>query len=137
MRLFGSILSLLAIIPIVTAAAAAAAEDKLAKFSTLVAKSKSGVIPLNNALYTDLVGTPRNYTAAVLLTALDPKYGCHLCREFQPEYELLSKSWQAQHKGGDDLFFAMLDFAKGRDTFVKVGHLAAATAAAVRDVWKG
>ncbi|KAA8907533.1 hypothetical protein FN846DRAFT_946781 [Sphaerosporella brunnea] len=119
MRLIGSVLSLLALTPIVSAAASAAV-DKIEKFSN-IAKSKSGVIPLTNSLYSEIVGSPRNYTAAVLLTALDTKFGCHLCREFHPEYELLAKSWQAQHKNNDGLFFAMLDFAKGRDTFVKLG----------------
>ncbi|KAF8251164.1 hypothetical protein K440DRAFT_579679 [Wilcoxina mikolae CBS 423.85] len=117
MRLLGSLLSLLAISPI----AFAAGDDKLAKLSQLFTKSKSGVIQLNNDLYNDITTTPRDYTAVVLLTALDPKFGCMLCKEVQPEYELLAKSWQKQHKTGDGLLFSMLDFAKGRDTFMKLG----------------
>jgi hypothetical protein len=91
MRLLGSLLSLLAISPI----AFVAGEDKLAKSSQLSTKSKSGVIELTNDLYNDITTTPRNYTAIVMFTALDSKFGCMLCKEVQPEYELLAKA------GGD------------------------------------
>ena len=123
MRLLAPLLSLLAISPIaaVSAAAAATGNGMLAKFSALAStKAKSGVVHLTNELYADLVDGPRNYTAVVLLTALNPKFGCNLCKEFQPEYELLATSWQRSHKKGDKLFFTSLDFSNGRDTFVKV-----------------
>lgn len=126
MRLLGYILSLLAIQHIVSGAAAAAAaggDDKFAKLQQLSARSKSGVLQLTNTLYDDITTAPRNYTAVVLLTALDAKFGCMLCKEIQPEYELLARSWQAQHKKGDGLVFSMLDFAKGRETFMKVCFL--------------
>jgi len=116
MRLLDSLLSLLAISPI----AFVAGEDKLAKLSQLSTKSRSGVIELTNALYNDITTAPRNYTAVVMLTALDSKFGCMLCKEVQPEYELLAKSWRRQHKTGDGLLLSMLDFAKGRETFMKV-----------------
>lgn len=123
MRLLGSILPLLAIRHIVSGAAAAAAaegDDKFAKLQQLSTKSKSGVLQLTNTLYDDITTAPRNYTAVLLLTALDSKFSCALCKEVQPEYELLSRNWQAQHRKGDGLIFGMLDFAKGRETFMKV-----------------
>jgi len=122
MRLLAPLLSLLAISPITAVSAADdAGNGMLAKFSALTStKAKSGVLHLTNELYTDLVVAPRNYTSVVLLTALDPKFGCHLCREFQSEYELLATSWQRSHKSGDSLFFTSLDFSNGRDTFLKV-----------------
>jgi len=55
-----------------------------------------------------------------MFTALVSKFGCMLCKEVQPEYELLAKSWRGQHKTGDGLLFSMLDFAKGHETFMKV-----------------
>lgn len=119
MRFLGPLLSLLAASPLALAAASTE-DDKLQKISKLVSKSNNGLIQLTNALYTEITTAPRNYTAAILLTALDKKFGCALCAEFHPEYELLSKSWNKQHKNGDGLYFGVLDFERGRDTFMKV-----------------
>lgn len=125
MRLLGSILPLLAILHIASGATTTggATDDKFAKLQQLSTKSKSGVLQLTNTLYDDITTAPRNYTAVLLLTALDSKFGCALCKEIQPEYELLARSWQAQHRKGDGLVFSMLDFAKGRETFMKVCFL--------------
>ncbi|KAI5820287.1 hypothetical protein BZA77DRAFT_302044 [Pyronema omphalodes] len=120
MRFFGKFLSLLAIAPFY--GASAAVDDKTPKFSQLLtSNAKSGVIQLNNELYNAITTAPRNYTAVVLLTALAPQFGCQLCKDFQPEYDLLAKSWQAQHNNGDGLFFSSLDFQNGRETFMKLG----------------
>jgi len=99
----------------------ALADSKLTKFTSLATGSKlKGIVKLDDALYTELTAAPRNYSAVVLLTALDQRYSCVLCQEFQPEYELLAKSWIAKHRSSDGLFFGELDFANAKATFQKV-----------------
>ena len=92
------------------------------RFQTYHTKAlASSPIKLADASYRELTGTPRDYTVAVLLTALDPRYGCQLCREFGPEWELLARSWTGGDKKGESrLVFGTLDFADGRDVFMSV-----------------
>ncbi|KAI5793273.1 hypothetical protein EDC01DRAFT_690843 [Geopyxis carbonaria] len=119
MRLLAPLL-LLAPLALVSAAVSSSAS----KFSSLLTSGKagkSGILQLTNSLYDDLVAAPRDYAAMVLLTAQDAKFGCQMCKEFAPEYELLASSWGRKHRDGGGLFFASLDFAKGRDTFMKLG----------------
>ncbi|RPA88944.1 hypothetical protein L873DRAFT_1823719 [Choiromyces venosus 120613-1] len=97
------------------------ADSKVSKFTSLTAGSKlKGIVRLTDALYTEFTSAPRNYSAVVLLTALDQRFSCALCQEFQPEYELLAKSWVAKHKSSDGLFFGELDFADAKATFQKL-----------------
>lgn len=121
MRLLGPFLTL-ALTSLTSFTTAAAAVDASTKFSALSRNAaKPGLIQLTSSLYDTLVSAPRNYTSLILLTAMDAKFGCAMCKEFQPEYELLAKSWAAQHKGGDGLYITMLDFEKGKDVFMKLG----------------
>ncbi|RPB16552.1 hypothetical protein P167DRAFT_516630 [Morchella conica CCBAS932] len=114
------------LVPTALAAAASssdiAADKKFAKFNALLntPKHEGGILQLTDSLYDDLTTGPRNYTAVVLLTALEPRIGCQLCREFGPEYELLAKSWAAEHAPTDGLIFSELDFANARTTFQKL-----------------
>ncbi|KAL8772195.1 MAG: hypothetical protein Q9209_002630 [Squamulea sp. 1 TL-2023] len=78
-------------------------------------------LKLDDATYERLTAAPRDYTAAVLLTALESRFGCQLCREFQPEWDLVGKSWVRGDKKGDSrLIVGTLDFADGRGTFQKL-----------------
>lgn len=82
----------------------------------------SAPVKLSDATYKDLTGVPRDYTSVVLLTALEARFGCELCRQFQPEWELLSRSWtKGDKKGESRVVFGTLDFSDGRETFVAVG----------------
>ena len=92
------------------------------RFKEYHAKSLSSTpIKLADPSYKTLTSTPRDYTVAVLLTALDNRYGCQLCRDFAPEWDLLSKSWIKGDKPGlSRLVFGTLDFSDGRDTFMSV-----------------
>jgi len=122
MRLLSPLLAILALLPF-TLAAAGHKETKLQRLTTLAvnaARSGPGPIALSDKTFEDLTSGPRNYTALVLLTALDARFGCHLCNEFQPEFELLAKSWLKKHKDSNGFFFANLDFREGRQTFQKV-----------------
>lgn len=78
-------------------------------------------IKLDDASYDRLTAAPRDYTVAVLLTALEARFGCQLCRDFQPEWDVVGKSWVRGDKKGDArLLLGTLDFADGRGTFQKV-----------------
>ncbi|KAK4140548.1 magnesium transporter protein 1 [Dichotomopilus funicola] len=82
----------------------------------------SSPVKLADASYRELTSTPRDYSVAVLLTAMDSRYGCQLCREFQPEWELLARSWtNGDRKGESRVVFGTLDFGDGRDVFMSLG----------------
>ena len=75
-------------------------------------------LKLADSSYDLLTSTPRDYSVAVLLTALESRFGCQLCREFQPEWDLLAKSWSKADKMGESrLVYGTLDFADGKNTF--------------------
>lgn len=95
------------------------------KFKDFHTKSLSSTpLRLDDNKYDDLTTSPRNYTAVVLLTALDARFGCQLCKDFQPEWELLSKSWAKGDTRGDSrTLYAQLDFADGKETFQKVSSI--------------
>lgn len=95
------------------------------KFKDFHTKSLSSTpLRLDDDLYNDLTTGQRNYTAVVLLTALDARFGCQLCKDFQPEWELLSKSWTKGDRRGDSrTLYAQLDFADGKGTFQKVSSI--------------
>ncbi|KAL9640841.1 MAG: hypothetical protein Q9204_000551 [Flavoplaca sp. TL-2023a] len=101
----------------------AAAKTKTAgKFEQYHAKFLSNPpLKLDDATYERLTATPREYTVAVLLTALEARFGCQLCRDFQPEWDVVGKSWVKGDKKGDSrLILGTLDFANGRGTFQKL-----------------
>lgn len=110
------ILSLLAI------GSLAAKKSTEERFQDFHAKSlSSGSVKLSDVSFKTLTGAPRDYTAMVLLTAMDARFGCQLCREFQPEWDVLSKSWTNGDKQRESrVVFGTLDFAEGRDTFMSV-----------------
>ncbi|CAK1367248.1 Tumor suppressor candidate 3 [Cercospora beticola] len=98
--------------------------------SSLAAKSKSSAdrfavqsakpqpVKLDDSSYEKLTKAPRDYSVAVLLTALDARFGCQLCHEFQPEWDLLAKSWNNGDKKKESrLVFGTLDFMDGKATF--------------------
>lgn len=86
-----------------------------------VYQKKPAPVTLTEQTYDELTSTPRDYHVAVILTALDAKYACGICREFQPEWEVIAKSWQkGDKKGSHRVLFGTLDFDQGRNVFVKV-----------------
>lgn len=96
------------------------------EFGLYHSKSPSSTaLQLDDKVYDDLTAAPRDYTAAVLLTALEARFGCQLCRDFQPEWDLIAKSWNKGDKGGlAPVVYGTLDFADGKATFQKVLHFA-------------
>jgi oligosaccharyltransferase complex subunit gamma len=118
--------------PILAAKKDASTEDK---FKTWHSKALSSApVKLDDAKYKDLTKTPRDYAVAVLLTAMEPRFGCQLCREFQPEWDLLGRSWTRGDKSGASrLVYGTLDFAEGRDTFMSVSASVGVVHAQVRN----
>ncbi|KAF3056094.1 60S ribosomal protein L18-B [Trichoderma lentiforme] len=118
MRILSSIAPLLLLIG--GGLAKKAQTDAYEEFNKLA--QRSSPIKLNDATYASLTTAPRNHSVAVLLTALETRFGCQLCQEFQPEWDLLGKSWTKGDKTGESrLIFGTLDFADGRETFISLG----------------
>jgi oligosaccharyltransferase complex subunit gamma len=108
------------LLPFTALAAKKASGDR---FTDLRAKSVSSGAPLklDDASYGQLIKAPRDYSVAVLLTALEQRFGCELCRNFQPEWDLLGKSWtKGDKKAEGRLIFGTLDFVDGKNTFQAV-----------------
>ena len=96
--------------------------DKFQQFHTKALSSSP--LHIDDSVYGHLTTAPRDYSVVVLLTALESRFGCQLCRDFQPEWELLAKSWiKGDKKGESRLIYATLDFADGKGTFQSVCSL--------------
>lgn len=109
----------ISLLPLATLGAKKPAGDNFDHFHTKALASTP--VKLDDAKYDRLTSTPRNYSAVILLTALEPRFGCQLCREFQPEWDLLSKSWtKGDKKGESRLIYGTLDFTDGKNTFQSV-----------------
>jgi oligosaccharyltransferase complex subunit gamma len=110
------------VLSLLPAAAIAAKKPAVDKFQQFHSKAlSSSPLKLDDSIYGQLTSAPRDYSVAVLLTALESRFGCQLCREFQPEWDLLSKSWtKGDKKGESRLVFGTLDFTDGKNTFQSV-----------------
>ena len=100
----------------------ASQKDTIDTFDKLYPKSVSDTpVKLNDESYSKYTSKPRDYAVVVLLTALESRFGCTLCQTFQPDWDLLAKSWT---KGDTDketrLIFGTLDFVDGRNAFQAV-----------------
>ncbi|KAL4744368.1 hypothetical protein BDW72DRAFT_188706 [Aspergillus terricola var. indicus] len=116
MKLFTLIASLLYLIP--TTLAAAPNIDKFEKYQSI---SRLAPIQLNDLSYDDITSKPRDYHVAVILTATEARFGCVLCRDFQPEFDLIARSWNKGSKPDDlKLLFGTLDFRNGKAAFQKL-----------------
>ena len=99
-----------------------AAKKAGGKFEDYHTKSVSLTpLKLDDGSYEDLTALPRDYSVVVLLTALEARFGCQLCRDFQPEWDLIGKSWnRGDRRGESRVLYGTLDFADGKGTFQKV-----------------
>ena len=102
--------------------ALAAKKPESDRFEEYHARSLSSApLKLDEASYDDLVAAPRDYSVAVLLTAREDRFGCQLCRDFQPEWELIGRSWARGDKAGESrVIFGTLDFVDGKGPFQKM-----------------
>lgn len=109
-----------ALLPFTSLAAKKSTGDRFAEYHNKQL-SVGGSVKLNDKTYNELTKSPRDYSVAVLLTALEARFGCGLCNEFQPEWELLSKQWaKGDRQGEGRLVFGTLDFVDGKGTFQSV-----------------
>ena len=92
------------------------------RFEDYHAKSLSfAPLKLDDASYDELTAAPRDFSVAILLTALEARFGCQLCRDFQPEWDLIGRSWARGDKDGNTrMLYGTLDFIDGKGTFQKV-----------------
>jgi oligosaccharyltransferase complex subunit gamma len=117
MRVFNAFVTFL--LPLTAIAAKKSTVDRFQQFHTKALSSTP--LKLVDSLYDQLTTTPRDYSVAVLLTALEARFGCALCQDFQPEWEILARSWTKGDKSGESrLIFGTLDFADGKNTFQSV-----------------
>ena len=109
----------LALLPITTLCTKKGPVERFDKFHSKALSSSP--LKLDDAAYEELTATPRDYSVVVLLTAIEARFGCKLCRDFQPEWEIIGKSWvKGDHRGASRVLFGTLDFADGKGTFQKV-----------------
>jgi oligosaccharyltransferase complex subunit gamma len=107
------------LLPLAALGARKPAADKFERFHTKALASSP--LKLDDSSYEKLTSAPRDYSVVVLLTALDSRFGCQLCRDFQPEWELLAKSWiNGDKKAESRLIYGTLDFSDGKGTFQSV-----------------
>jgi len=79
-------------------------------------------LKLTDTTFSSLTRTPRDYSLAVLLTAIEPRFGCKACQDFQPEWDVLGSSWQKGDKKGEGrVLMGTLDFLDGKGTFQSLG----------------
>lgn len=129
LRVLASLLACLSLSATAAAAASAPLDAKLAKYHTQAAKSGDGIVYLTSSQYDDLLApssptSPRNYSVSVILTALNPKFGCKPCLAFDKEHKLVASQWWSKNRRSkqDQMrhVFAVLDFEKGQEIFRRV-----------------
>jgi oligosaccharyltransferase complex subunit gamma len=110
-------------LPLGSFAAKKSSSSSSSAFDNFHAKAQASTpVKLGDASYKKLTAAPRDYSAAVLLTALDARFGCELCHQFQPEWNVLANSWMRGDKKGESrLIMSTLDFSDGRDIFLSLG----------------
>ncbi|RJE23649.1 oligosaccharyl transferase subunit gamma [Aspergillus sclerotialis] len=117
MKIFHLIFSLLCVVS--CALCTGSSSDRFEKYQSL---SRFGQLDLDDSSYEDIISEPHDYHVAVLLTATESRFGCILCREFQPEWDLIARSWNrgSQKTDSPRLLFGSLDFSNGKGTFQKL-----------------
>lgn len=105
------------LLPLTALAAKKTSGDKFGDYRSQQL-SAAAPLKLDDNEYAKLTASPRDYGVAVLLTALEARFGCAICHEFQPEWDLLGKSWtKGDKKQESKLVFGTLDFVNGQRTF--------------------
>lgn len=109
-----------ALLPFTALAAKKASPGRFEEYRQQQLSSGSS-LKLTDDTYSTLTKAPRDYSVAVLLTALEARFGCQLCQEFNPEWNLLAKTWsKGDKKAESKVIFGTLDFTNGQRTFQSV-----------------
>ncbi|KAF9342901.1 oligosaccharyl transferase subunit ost3/OST6 [Mortierella sp. AD094] len=92
------------------------------KVTSLQAKAvkNKGVIELDSLAFEEVMAKPRNYSMAILFTAIGPEYQCVPCLNFDPEFKLVASGW-SKLPDKTKIFFGSLDFKVGQAVFQKFG----------------
>ena len=84
-------------------------------------KSTTFPLELDEAGYNDLTTGPRDYHAAILLTARPAKYACQICKDFDSEWSLIGRTFQkGDRKNENRILVSTVDFDNGRNVFMKL-----------------
>ncbi|TCD71887.1 oligosaccharyl transferase subunit ost3/OST6 [Steccherinum ochraceum] len=87
-----------------------------------LARANNGVIKLDDRTYDMLTSPKRTWSAAVQLTALDPRRRCAPCKDFDPSFKEVGRAWSGvAAEQRDSHFFATLDFDHAMTVFQKLG----------------
>lgn len=117
MLLFLPFLSLLALPAIVLAA-----QDSPRQQLVKLAAKNNGVINLDAETFDLLTSPERDWSASIHFTALDKRRKCGPCKEFNPSWVAVAKSWsKVAPSERDSHFFATFDFEDNLATFKKLG----------------
>jgi len=103
---------------------------KVAKLRTHQASSSSNnqCLELDDRSFDLYTQGTRNYTLVLLITAMDSKFGCQPCRLIDPAFRQVASSyWMTPQGDGSALFFGILDFNDGQQTYQKLGFESAPT----------
>ncbi|KAG0010245.1 oligosaccharyl transferase subunit ost3/OST6, partial [Entomortierella chlamydospora] len=92
------------------------------KITSLQAKAvkNKGVIELDSLAFDEVMAKPRNYSMAILFTAIGPEYQCVPCLNFDPEFKLVASGW-SKLPDKTKMLFGSLDFKVGQAVFQKFG----------------
>lgn len=94
-------------------------QEKVSRLSEM--SQKNPIIVLNTVAFKELVkAPPRNYSVILMLTALDPRRACAICRAAADEYEVVANSWLLstfQEETKPNIFFALADFDYAEEVF--------------------
>ncbi|KAF9201708.1 oligosaccharyl transferase subunit ost3/OST6 [Haplosporangium sp. Z 27] len=94
-------------------------QKKIANLQAKANKNK-GVIELDSLAFEEVMAKPRNYSMAILFTAVGPEFQCVPCLNFDPEFKLVASGW-SKLPDKTKLFFGSLDFKVGQAVFQKFG----------------
>ncbi|RMZ92013.1 hypothetical protein DV736_g742, partial [Chaetothyriales sp. CBS 134916] len=104
----------------ITALAAKKAPAAPSTFDKYLAKQRLGPIEIDERVYDELTAGPRDYSVGVLFTARPAKYACQICKDFDPEWDIVARSWtKGDPTGQSRLLLVTLDFEHGRNVFLK------------------
>ncbi|RMD39551.1 hypothetical protein DV735_g5583, partial [Chaetothyriales sp. CBS 134920] len=105
----------------VSAVVAKKAPADPSKFDKYLSKQSSRPLEIDEAVYDELTAVPRDYSLAVLLTARAAKFACQTCKAFDPEWDIVGRSWaKGDPKGKTRVLLTTLDFDQGRNVFMKL-----------------
>ena len=83
--------------------------------------SNGGPVKLTDVKYESLTKAPRDYSVALIMTAMDARFACGICHEVQPEWDMLARSWVKGDKNEESrVIFGTMDFLDGKETFQAV-----------------